>query len=62
MRRAPSTHVPLFLILETHVLVAHITFHYKGRHTDSSTSCIDPKARRAPNGRVSFQLVSSGTV
>jgi hypothetical protein len=61
-RCAPSTRVSLFLVLETRVLVAHLTFHCKGRHAGSSASCIDPKARRAPNGRISFLLASSSTV
>jgi hypothetical protein len=31
-RRAPSTHVSLFLILETCILMARLAFHCKGRH------------------------------
>jgi hypothetical protein len=50
-------HVSLFLVLETHVLVARLAFHCKGRRVGSSVSCIDPKARQA-----SFQLASSNTV
>jgi hypothetical protein len=42
-RRSPSTRVSLFLVLETRVLVAHLTFHYKGRQASSCASCIDPK-------------------
>jgi hypothetical protein len=54
VRRAPGTRVSLFLVLETRVLMARLAFHCKRRHTGSSFSCIDPKVRRAPNGRVSF--------
>jgi hypothetical protein len=62
VRRGHSTCVSLFLLLEACVLQAHIVFHYKERRAGSRVSRIDPKATRAPNGRVSFHLASSSTV
>jgi hypothetical protein len=56
-RRTPTMHISLFLVLETRVLVVHLTFYCKGRRASSSVSCIDPKARH-----VSFQLASSSSV
>jgi hypothetical protein len=61
-RCAPTKRICLFLVLETRVLVACLTFYCKGRRAGSSASCIDPKARRSPNGRISFQLALSRTV
>jgi hypothetical protein len=61
-RCAPTMRVSLFLVLETRVLVVCLAFYYKGRRDGSSASCIDPKARRTSNKRVSFQLASSSTV
>jgi hypothetical protein len=58
---APTTCVPLFLVLETRILVARLTFYCKGIRAGSSVPCIDPKPRRAPNGRIFFQLASSVT-
>jgi hypothetical protein len=76
VRHAPSTRVSLFLVVDTRVLVARLSFHCKGgacnrgasrislqRETRlDSASCIDPKVRHSPNRRVSFQLASSSTV
>jgi hypothetical protein len=39
-----------------------VAFHYKGRQALSSASRIDPKARRAPYGRVSFHIASPSMV
>jgi hypothetical protein len=61
-RRIPTTRVSLFLVLEMRLLVARLSFYCKGRRAGSSASCIDTKARRAPNGHISFQLASSSIV
>jgi hypothetical protein len=60
--RAPSTHISLFLVLETRVVGARPAFCSKGRRASSSASHIDPKVRHTPNRRVSFHLASSSTV
>jgi hypothetical protein len=43
VRRAPSTRVSLFQVLETRVLVTRLVFQCKGRRAGSSASFIDPK-------------------
>jgi hypothetical protein len=62
VRCTPRMRVSLFLVLEARVLQVHLIFHCNGRCTGSSASCIDPKVRRAPIRRVSFQLALSSTV
>jgi hypothetical protein len=61
-RHAPTMRVSLFLVLETRVQLARLIFYCKERHTGSSVSGTDTKARHARNGRVFFQLASSSTV